>query len=230
MQPGLEVAPASENDKRYIDQVDEGNKEVVRPDNVVFHHPAQGYTPEGFSDDRLEPRTICGLRRRLIWGLLATAVLVLALGLGLGVGLGVETSNESFSTGSTNVTSGGALPTLTSRIADTAKIGGVLDESYTSDSGAWNGSGVAQTYQTFATTLDGAPEEHSTVIYYQHHTGEIRWLRLTVDGKWLRGPPDTEVIAKDAKNSTAIAAMHYDMNEISNWHVFCKFAPDLLLI
>jgi hypothetical protein len=55
--------------------------------------------------------------------------------------------------------------------------------------------------------------EESVVLYYQHHTGTIRWKYME-DENWLGGT-NTEIVAHDAKNGTPISAVAYEINEIS---------------
>lgn len=87
-------------------------------------------------------------------------------------------------------------------------IGGALNPAYYSTKGAFNGSGIALASQSFEGTGHG-----SIVIYFQHHTGTIRWQQLT-NGSWLGGSP-SEIVAYDARNATPIAAVAYAMNGTS---------------
>lgn len=58
-------------------------------------------------------------------------------------------------------------------------------------------------------------------MYFQHHSGDIRWERLTSTGSWVGGS-ESEIVASDAKNSTPISAVAYVLNGTSTWHIFCK--------
>lgn len=49
-------------------------------------------------------------------------------------------------------------------------------------------------------------------IYYQHWNGEIRYMQYTKEKKW-RGGTSSEIVAKDAKNGTAISAVAFTLNE-----------------
>ena len=99
-------------------------------------------------------------------------------------------------------------------------IGGAIDSSYFSDSGAFNGSGIALASQSFSSDLEDGTQGIS-VIYFQHHTGEIRWTRLDPDGQWVGGSV-SEVVATDAKNSTPLSAVAYSINDTNSWHIFYK--------
>jgi hypothetical protein len=58
-------------------------------------------------------------------------------------------------------------------------------------------------------------------MYYQHHSGDIRFQRLTSEGAWVGGT-QSEIVASNAKNSTPLSAVAYVQNGTSQWHVFCK--------
>lgn len=58
-------------------------------------------------------------------------------------------------------------------------------------------------------------------MYFQHHSGDIRFQRLTDKGEWVGGS-ESEIVASNAKNSTPLSAVAYVLNEVSQWHIFCK--------
>lgn len=88
-----------------------------------------------------------------------------------------------------------------------------------SRSGAFNGTKIALVTQKFATDGQGGSEE-SLVMYFQHWTGQIRWMRLDDTGEWVGGD-STKVVAINAKNNTPISAVSYVWNGVSFWRVFC---------
>lgn len=102
-------------------------------------------------------------------------------------------------------------------------IGGAIDPSYYTHTGAFNGSGIALASQSFAKNLEEGTQG-AIVMYFQHHTGEIRYMQLSSSGQWLGGSP-SEVVATDAKNSTPISAVAYSIGGIDTWHIFCKLNP-----
>ena len=63
-------------------------------------------------------------------------------------------------------------------------------------------------------------------MYFQHWSGEIRWMRHADDGQWTGGDSST-VVARDAKNNTPIAAVSYVWDGVSFWRVFCMFYHDV---
>ena len=75
-----------------------------------------------------------------------------------------------------------------------------------SSMGAFNGSGIALASQSFESGAYG-----SIVLYFQHHSGQIRSAQLDGAGNW-RGGDVTEVVAADAKNGTPISAVAYARN------------------
>lgn len=176
--PGLETVWAGE-----------GDKEVVMGTALPLAMPTSAVPPEK------KPARVFGLRRRLFWILLSTALIIaIGLGVGLGVGLGKKHKDKKSSTGSTKPSD--------------YYIGGALDPAYFSKEGAFNGSGLALASQSF-----GSGEYGELVLYFQHHSGSIRWQRLTDNG-WVGGTA-SEVVATDAKNSTPLSAVAYSWNGVS---------------
>lgn len=100
-------------------------------------------------------------------------------------------------------------------------IGGALNPQYFSTLGAFNGSGIALASQSFASSLQAATQG-SLVMYFQHWTGQIRWIQLSNTGSWIGGSY-SQIVANDAKNSTPISAVSYSINGTSTWHIFCEF-------
>lgn len=141
---------------------------------------------------------------------LLVALIVIILGVGLGAGLGVGLSKKHSSGSSTSA----------SQANSTYLIGGAINPAYFSGIGAFNGSGIALASQSFAANVDDGTEG-SLVMYFQHYTGEIRWMQLSSGGVWLGGSI-SEVVANDAKNSTPLSAVSYSQNQTSTWHIFCK--------
>jgi hypothetical protein len=93
-------------------------------------------------------------------------------------------------------------------------IGGAIDPSYYSTKGAFNGTGIALAGESYVGT------EHGIVnIYFQHHSGDIRWTQLSPDYTW-QGGSKSETVATDAKNSTPISAVAYALNSTNKWHIF----------
>jgi hypothetical protein len=93
-------------------------------------------------------------------------------------------------------------------------IGGVIDPSYYSKKGAFNGSGIAFAGESFVNHERGI-----ATVYFQHHTGDIRWVQLNAQGNWVGGSK-AETVATDAKNSTPISTVAYALNDTTKWHIF----------
>jgi hypothetical protein len=159
----------------------EGDKEVV-----IGTVPREMPTLETPPPEK-KPARVCGLRRAIFWPLLAAAfAIIIGLAVGLGVGLGVKHKTKK-------------APTTLAKSSD-YYIGGALDPSYYSKEGAFNGSGLALSSQSF-----GSGEYGELVLYFQHYSGSIRWL----------GGTASEVVATDAKNSTPLSAVAYSLNGVS---------------
>ncbi|KAM0723574.1 hypothetical protein Q7P37_000561 [Cladosporium fusiforme] len=227
IESGLEVAPATEHDLHYGNLSLEGDKIVINQgEKVVITEPGLGsalahsqHGPEG--PEKAKKRKLFGVRRGIFWTLLVGSLLAIALGVGLGIGLGSRESQES-SIPTATASSTSSLPSSTP-LSDLQEIGGSLDTSYYSRSGAWNGSASARALQNFGDEFDDATNSvWQTVVYYQHFSGEIRWLRQTTNEmeEWQPGPSDRLVVASDAKNSTPLSTVHIFWNRISYWHLF----------
>jgi hypothetical protein len=94
-----------------------------------------------------------------------------------------------------------------------------MNPTYYSNAGAFNGSGIALASQSFAQSLDSG-SQGSLVMYFQHHSGDIRYAQLDPKGQWIGGD-FSETVAQDAKNSTPLSAVAYALNGTSTWHIFC---------
>ena len=66
----------------------------------------------------------------------------------------------------------------------------------------------------------------SIVMYFQHHSGQLRSAQLASDGTW-QGGDVTNIVAADAKNGTPISAVAYARNQTAA--VGIQLYPDVLL-
>ncbi|KAL2038406.1 hypothetical protein N7G274_008745 [Stereocaulon virgatum] len=136
-------------------------------------------------------------RRKRPWlFLIIGAIACLVIGLAVGLGVGLTRKSTTTAPPKTLPSSGGA------------------NSSYLSTVGAFNGSGIALASQSFSSGGYG-----SIVMYFQHHTGQLRQAQLGSDGTW-KGGDITQVVAADAKNGTPIAAVAYARNNTAAWHIF----------
>lgn len=87
-------------------------------------------------------------------------------------------------------------------------------DDFLSKVGALNGSGIALASESFESGGYG-----SIVMYFQHHSGQIRQAQLASDGDWAGGDV-TQIVAADAKNATPIAAVAYARNDTAAVSVF----------
>lgn len=85
-------------------------------------------------------------------------------------------------------------------------MGGALNAEYFSKKGAYNGSGIALAGESW-----NAGQRRLFTLYFQHHTGDIRFMQYTTDKKW-EGGSRTETVATDAKNGSPISAVAVPIN------------------
>lgn len=98
------------------------------------------------------------------------------------------------------------------------EIGGAIDPSYYSKKGAFNGSGIG--IATEWSELYDA--QRGLFLYYQHFTGEIRWMKWYLNGTWapIMNGTTPYAIATDAKNATPISIVSYGLNNTGTTHLF----------
>ena len=133
-------------------------------------------------------RTYCGLRRpRFLLLFAASILLVLAIGLGVGLGVGLNRSSSyavshslclysPLTRNSPSNPSNAVSPVNTGYL-----VGGAIDLKYYTTEGAFNGSGIALASQSFTRDLSEGTQG-SIVMYFQRHSGDIRWVQLGNDG------------------------------------------------
>jgi hypothetical protein len=81
-----------------------------------------------------------------------------------------------------------------------------LDAKYYSKKGAFNGTGIALAGESW-----NVGQRRIFTLYFQHHTGDIRWMQYTNDKKW-QGGSKLELIATDAKPGTPLSAVAVNLN------------------
>ncbi|ORY07031.1 hypothetical protein BCR34DRAFT_570945 [Clohesyomyces aquaticus] len=153
-----------------------------------------------------EESKLCGMRRKVFYLVLAGilfCIIALGLGLGLGLTLGLDRHNSS-----------SAKMDPFCRNNPTLCIGGMLDEKYYSKKGAFNGSGIALAGESW-----NKEQRRIFTIYFQHWTGDIRFMQYTTDRKWVGGGK-AQTIASDAKNATPISTVAYNTNGTQTFHIF----------
>lgn len=214
----------------------DGDKQACQPEKQTlfaenFHKGAaepliHSEQPPVALDDAPKKRRVCGLKAGLFWTTLAVIILVvlgIALGAGLGVGLSKGDTNPESS--DENNSTQDSMPPATPSPGDSLfEIGGSIDPSYYSSRNVWNGSGLAHLWQTLPSGFQSQPPDNrSLVLYYQHPTGDIRWMRRASDDKWwLSLNSDFPTVTTSAKNSTPISAVSTSQSGTDVWHVFCK--------
>lgn len=95
---------------------------------------------------------------------------------------------------------------------------GVGLHSSGSKSGALSGTKISLVAQPF---INGGGSDHSLVMYFQHRSGQIRWMGLDDNGKWTGGDSST-LVAGDAKPGTPISAVSYTWDGATFWRLYCE--------
>jgi hypothetical protein len=185
------TSPVSSNGNRqsgiFLPVGDEHlRKEAVSPSQFEAGDSHRGtFTGAGSTILGRDDENRKGLGGR-IWGLpvwllivfVGATIICLAVGLGVGLGLGLKKSNPSTQSGS----------------------GAAAGSPSFSKTGAWNDTSISLA----STPLDDVNGQIQ--LFFQHHTGEIRWMAGANDGTFSGGGTGN-VIATDAKNATPISAV-----------------------
>jgi hypothetical protein len=111
---------------------------------------------------------------------------MLAIGLGAGLGLGLKRGIKGHA---------GVNPFA---------VGGAINPAYYSTRGAFNGSALAYA----ALPLVERGSDDSQLLFYQHYTGQIRYVQFDHGTGDLSGGSQSEIIAIDARNATPIASVN----------------------
>lgn len=128
---------------------------------------------------------------------IAFIILAVALGAGLGIGLKKKSDEEKI------------IQHPFCKDHPELCIGGNLNAEYYSKRGAFNGSGIALAGESW-----NAGQRRIFTLYFQHHTGDIRYMQYGTDQRWVGGN-SSNLIATDAKNGTTISAVAYTLNQTS---------------
>ncbi|KAF2852411.1 hypothetical protein T440DRAFT_497919 [Plenodomus tracheiphilus IPT5] len=147
-----------------------------------------------------------GMKKRKFFVLVGCVLIwVVALALGLGLGLGLGLKNDSSDNDP-------AYPLC--RSSPQLCIGGAINADYVSRRGAFNGTGIALAGESWNTG-----HRRIFTLYFQHHTGDIRFMQYTTDRKWIGGTK-AETVASDAKDATPISAVSFAANSTQYFHIF----------
>lgn len=93
-------------------------------------------------------------------------------------------------------------------------IGGSLDAQYLSKKGVFNGTGIALAGESW-----NVGQRRIFTLYFQHHTGDIRFMQYNTDRKWIGGTR-SETVATDAKPGSPISAVAFGVNSTQYFHIF----------
>ena len=95
-------------------------------------------------------------------------------------------------------------------------------EPVLSTRGAFNGSDCSATHKARLSeggSLETEDDNSNSLVFYQHYTGEIRWMQHLAPETWYGGTAD-QVIATDAKNGTSMD-MISSVDSLLELHVYC---------
>jgi hypothetical protein len=183
-----------------------GFKEHVDPYDGPEHMPP----PVPPKDDRK-----CGMKKRSFFILITCiGIFIVALALGLGLGLGLGLKKDKYVHNDPRYYS---RKSLTSRRNDTKTdpfcrdnpdlcIGGSLNAEYFSTNGAFNGTGIALAGESW-----NKGQRRIFTLYFQHHSGDIRFMQYTTDRQWIGGTK-AQTVAIDAKDASPISAVSFAIN------------------
>jgi hypothetical protein len=85
-------------------------------------------------------------------------------------------------------------------------IGGSLNANYFSKKGVYNGTGIALAGESW-----NKGQRRIFTLYFQHHTGDIRFMQYSSDQQWTGGSK-SETVATGVKNASPISAVAYNIN------------------
>ncbi|KAF2133634.1 hypothetical protein P153DRAFT_282218 [Dothidotthia symphoricarpi CBS 119687] len=186
------VTPVSPQVRPY------GFKEHVDSNDAAYQQTSNP-PPTSPKDDRK-----CGMKKRTFFILLICVLIwLVALGVGLGVGLSLGLKKK-------------ANDKIDPFCRTNPKycVGGALNSQYLSKKGAFNGTGIALAGESWDKN-----QRRIFTIYFQHHTGDIRYMIYTADRTYIGGTK-SETVASDAKDASPISAVAYAVNETSYVHIF----------
>ena len=190
-----------------------------------IHHQDSGDRPQVWSDDHQrqqyqeKAKKTPFFKRWWFWVIIAALVVIIAVAVACGVVFGTKKSNKNSdpdagpATNGTNGTSNGNNTAGTDTGADPdTSVGGYLNSAYYSETGAWNGSGIAIAAANTAS-------DQSIYAFYQDSTGMLQYTLMDSSGKWnLVGPVNSN--SYKALNGTPLSAVQHQLDAKLVWHVF----------
>ncbi|PVI05651.1 hypothetical protein DM02DRAFT_516316 [Periconia macrospinosa] len=156
------------------------------------------------------------MRKKIFFIVLAAIIALIILAVGLGAGLGVALNKKSEDSEVQTTKAGKAEIVQHPFCKDHPEycVGGYLNAEYYSKRGAFNGSGIAIAGESW-----NAGQRRIFTLYFQHHSGDIRYMQYGTDQRWIGGN-SSNTVATDAKNGTTISAVAYTLNQTGWFHIF----------
>lgn len=156
-------------------------------------------------------------KRWLFIAIIALLVVLIAVGIALGVVFGTRKSHDDSPTPTPTQTAAPPPPANTSTpnnpgVDINTSVGGYINNDYYSESGAWNGSGIA---------IAGANPNKNEAIYafYQDHTGAIQYTLMDSQNRWTLVGPVNDNSHKALNGTPLSTVLHYLGAELV-WHLF----------
>jgi len=103
-------------------------------------------------------------------------------------------------------------------------IGGSLNANYFSKKGVYNGTGMALAGESW-----NVGQRRIFTLYFQHHTGDIRYIQYTTDRQWIGGSK-SETVATDAKNASPISAVSVNLDSTQYVSQLCTVSSIMSLM
>ncbi|KAK5944027.1 hypothetical protein PMZ80_003308 [Knufia obscura] len=188
-----------------------------------IHHQNSGDRPQVWSNNdhqyqqpgqsqQEQPKKRPFYKRWWFWLIIVALVIIIAVAVACGVVFGTKKSNEHTTTPPGYTPPGdGTNGTSTNADPDTS-VGGYLNSAFYSESGAWNGSGIA-----IASANTDA--DQSIYAFFQDSTGLLQYTLMDPSGQWnLVGPVNSG--SYKALNGTPLSAVQHQLGAELVWHIF----------
>lgn len=180
----------------------------------MLHHQNSHDRPQVWTDGQYQqhekPRKRPFYKRWLFWLIIVILVILIAVGVALGVVFGTKKKNEVNPNppNPTGAVGGQDNPNVDIQTS----VGGYINNNYYSESGAWNGSGIA---------IAAANSNYDLSIYafYQDSDGKLQFTLSNPQGQWNQiGPVNAG--APKALNGTPLSTVAHQVGNELRWHLF----------
>lgn len=184
-----------------INHQNSGDRPQVWPDNHHHQQPQEQAKKRPF------------YKRWWFWLIIIACIIIIAVAVACGVVFGTKKSDKGSDPDVETSSSGGNGTSGTNTNADPdTSVGGYLNSAYYSESGAWNGSGIA----IAAANMDA---DQSIYGFYQDWTGTLQYALMDPSGEWnIVGPVNSG--SYKALNGTPLSTVQHQVGAQLVWHLF----------